>query len=163
MIFKTSLNFLFIFFICAILISVRAADDDGEDQESSALKIPDQTIINSFLDVITPEPGLIFAIKCSNRTVWSGKRLRSMKGWVTEAEKIAGTDIPDWSDSIYTDVLVTGDRPKGEAMMDNRSNRLFYLAMAECYYDSGNFTAQFNRELESVASQKSWAWPAHGI
>ena len=135
--------------------------------ESVPLKVPTQRQIESVMKSISSKAGLLLAEPCSNRKVWQDKKRRSgIQRFVKLAEtKIFKTKLPPWSDADYLQFSSMKSKPrsKGEKMLNDRVDRLFPLAMAECYHYNGKFIVQLNNELKEIAFQKSWAFPAHGM
>ena len=161
----TFITFISIYNSCIHALNEFETDDDIPITYFN-FKVPDQTLLNQVQQAVSPEPGLILAVPCSDRTVWENKQRQAqiMKIVQRADETIYGTPLPPWSDAFYLEYSSSGGKLKenGIKMMDNRTNRLFPMAMAECYYNSGNYTEQLNRELKAIASQKSWSYPAHG-
>ena len=131
-----------------------------------ALKIPDDALINQVTAVISSSTQLLLANPCSDRANWNNPSRRKLAlKHVQIAESLFNTPLPPWSDDLYLQYTSTKDkiRVNGEKMMDDRSNRLLPFAIAECHFNSGNYTAKLNQELREIASQKSWSFPAHGM
>ena len=129
-----------------------------------AIVIPDDSLLSKMLESIQSEPAILFAQECSNRDVWEhSSKTASISFHIRKAKQYASTPFPPWKDESYLNFKKTGIRTEGQIMMDSRSNRLVSLALAECSQFSGSYINLINDELESVANQKSWSWPAHGM
>ena len=130
----------------------------------NALVIPDNALLGEMLASMQPEPSQLFGFDCTNRTYWEDPRRNvRIQAHIAAAKTYASTPFPPWNDTLYFDFRKTGNREPGEKMMNSRSDRFVIFALAECYHNIGNYTDLINNELEAIANQKSWSWPAHGM
>ncbi len=97
-----------------------------------------------------------------DRAFWESPETRARFGSsVAKAEKIAATPLPKWNDDDYLDFSRTGQRPRGEAMMNARHGRILPLALAECLEAKGRFLPAIKEALEGYADEPTWTLPAH--
>ena len=149
----------------SLLIRTLHAQDEVDDTATmSPFSKPGATQVSDMQSKIDDSVGFVFGIPCSNRTEWDTRKLAfTYSGYKTSGERFLGTPQPPWSDAAYLDYYTSKNRKLGQDMMINRLDRLYPLALAECYYWNGTFANQLNQELLSIVNQKTWVWPAHGI
>ena len=139
-----------------LITTTKALDDDTST--SSPFIVPDAPFKNSVQSTIDDAIGFVFGIPCSNRAEWETRKSTVSSEYVRSGLSYLGTSQPPWSDSDY---LNSGRTDLGKAMMVDRNNRLFPLAIAECVYWNGTFAAQLNQELLSILNQPTWVWPGN--
>ena len=80
---------------------------------------------------------------------------------ISDAEAIAQTPFPAWSEDDYLDYSLTGQRPRGQAMIGARRGRLAPLVWAECLENRGRFLPPIEQALREYLSEPCWTWPSH--
>lgn len=80
---------------------------------------------------------------------------------ISDAEAIAATPFPAWNDDDYLDFSITGQRPRGQAMIGARRGRLAPLVWAECLENRGRFIAPIEQALREYLAEPCWTWPSH--
>ena len=158
------MKYLMLKFVFLIAI-VFAQDFEDETASMSLFVMPNTALRRSFESIIDANAGFAFGIPCSNRTEWD-KRVTTfgtkIKKVISDGVRFLGTPQPAWSSIDYLKFNTTGSRREGQDMMLSRIDRLFPLALAECFYWNGSFASQFNTELSSILDQPTWVWAAHG-
>lgn len=101
-------------------------------------------------------------VPCANRAVWSA-RAAQVQLELQRAIGIAAQPMPAWSDDDYLDFSRTGERPRGEAMLHARQDRLVPLVLAECTAWQGRFLPALTATLDGLAEQPTWTLPAHDV
>ena len=99
---------------------------------------------------------------CADRTAWSQPAVAArLTEVVADAEKRLKRDFPPWDDAAYLDYSKTGQRPKGERMMNARKAFLYPLVLAECVEYRGRFLPAIERTLSELVAQPTWTWAPH--
>jgi Heparinase II/III-like protein len=80
---------------------------------------------------------------------------------IADAERLAAEPIPPLTDDLFLDFSRTGNRERCQRVLGQRDSRLSTLAIAECLEDRGRFLAPLTEILVSIASEKTWVYPAH--
>jgi alpha-L-fucosidase len=103
-----------------------------------------------------------FGPPASDRTVWDAARKKKLLGNViAQAQRLMAEKFPAWDDDAYLDFSRTGKRPRGEAMLRARSNRLAPMVIAECLEGRGRFLPAIQTALHEYVVQPTWTLPAH--
>ncbi|SEF73230.1 hypothetical protein SAMN05421819_0982 [Bryocella elongata] len=117
--------------------------------------------VQQIVAMLSPAPhGL--GVPCANRAVWADRNAQ-LQNEVKRAEGIAAQPMPAWSDEDYLDFSHTGQRPRGEAMLHARQDRLVPLVLAECSEWKGRFVPAIIGTLDGLAEQPTWTLPAHDV
>jgi hypothetical protein len=111
--------------------------------------------------LLAPQPtGL--APPCSDRAAWGSDTVRTRTAAVVgDAPRLADQPMPAWDDDAYLDYSRSGQRPRGERMMNARKAQLYPLVLAECVQWQGRYVAAIERALLALSQQPTWTWPAH--
>ncbi|GGH17344.1 heparinase II/III family protein [Silvibacterium dinghuense] len=99
-------------------------------------------------------------VPCSNRGIWA-PRAAQLQDQIQQADSLIAEPLPAWSDEAYLDFSRTGQRPRGEAMLHARQDRLASLTMAECAQWKGRYLQALTALLDGLAEQPTWTLPAH--
>lgn len=101
-----------------------------------------------------------FGPPCSARAEWTaqGARLGELR---RAADKLLAQDFPAWDEDAYLEYSRSGQRPRGERMMNARKAWLYPLVLAECAEYAGRYLPALERALDRLLSQPTWTWPAH--
>lgn len=101
-----------------------------------------------------------FGPPCSERATWSaqGARLSDLR---RAADKLVAQDFPPWDEEAYLEFSRSGQRPRGERMMNARKAWLYPLVLAECAEYAGRYLPALARALDELVRQPTWTWAAH--
>jgi hypothetical protein len=113
--------------------------------------------------LLAPQPAGL-APPCSDRAAWGSDAVRARAAAVVaDAPRLAERPMPAWDDDAYLDYSRTGQRPRGERMMNARKAQLYPLVLAECVQWQGRYVAAIERALLALSEQPTWTWPAHDV
>jgi hypothetical protein len=100
-----------------------------------------------------------FGLPCSDRAAWN--RLKERFGsQLTKALAALQTPLPPWDDDSYLQFSRSGDRVRGETLINARQNPLTPLVLAECIDGEGRFIPRITQTLDSLSAEPSWTLPA---
>jgi hypothetical protein len=112
---------------------------------------------------LAPQPAGL-APPCSDRAAWGSDTVRARTAAiVADAPRLAEQPMPAWDDDAYLDYSRSGQRPRGERMMNARKAQLYPLVLAECVQWQGRYVAAIERALLALSQQPTWTWPAHDV
>jgi len=80
---------------------------------------------------------------------------------VQRAEALLTQPMPELTDDLYLEYSRTGNRSRGEAVLNQRHGRIPILALAECAEGKGRFIPKLEETIRAVCAEKSWVLPAH--
>lgn len=80
---------------------------------------------------------------------------------LAEAQKLAGTPVPELDDSLYLDYSRTGNRERCQRVLSSRDGRLVTLTLAECVENQGRFLQPLGEIIAAICREKTWVLPAH--
>jgi hypothetical protein len=111
---------------------------------------------------ILPDMPQALAPPCKDRAAW-GPLAGRLGPEIDKAAGLLGKPFPAWSDDDYLDYFKSGSRERGQAMLNARQAWLEPLLLAECAEWKGRFLPALSMVLNELATQKSWALPAHDV
>lgn len=98
----------------------------------------------------------------NDRPAWESiKSKANMTEVIALADQYLIEAIPPFDSLAYTDILRTGNRSAGEAMLWNRRKRLVPLVWAECLENKGKYISKIEEVLLDLSGEPSWTLPAH--
>lgn len=98
----------------------------------------------------------------SDRAFWNQPLTQKrLKRALKMAEALLASPLPPWDDDAFLEFSRKGLRPRGEAMLTPRHNRLSPLVLAECLEWKGRFLPRIEETLKGLCAQPTWVIPAH--
>lgn len=138
---------------CILFFSVHIAFAQYADVSSSR--------IHEIAAMLPDEPHAL-GPPCRERAAWNSLA-NILKPEIDKAESLLGKPFPAWDDDAYMDYFKSGSRERGQAMLNARQSWLMPLLLAECTEGKGRFLPALTMVLNELATQKSWALPAHDV
>ena len=101
-----------------------------------------------------------FGRPCSDRTAWSG-RTAELNSLIKEAQQATTTPLAPFDEAAYLQFTKTGDRQAMERNLNERTNQIVPLVLAECAEYQGRYLPRIAEVMDSLAAMPSWTLSAH--
>jgi hypothetical protein len=135
----------------------------GASIASAAIFGPPAAARVEFYNNLLPEQPRGVGMPISDRKAWDAlaKDNASAADIVAKAEKLLETPMPEMTDEAYLDYSRTGNRTRGQAVINERRGRLDVLTLAECFKNEGRYLPEIEKTIRGLCEEKSWLLPAH--
>jgi hypothetical protein len=114
------------------------------------------------LTQLLPERPAGFGVPCANRDAWTQVAPLFQRS-IERADAFIAKPLPPWSDGAYLTTSRTGDRSKGEGMINAHDGQLPSLVLAECSTYTGKYLPRLIEQIDAISAQRSWTLPAHDL
>ncbi|MEN6458092.1 MAG: heparinase II/III family protein [Thermoguttaceae bacterium] len=97
-----------------------------------------------------------------DRATWQSlARLPGIQAVVRQAERLRTEPIPEISEELFLEFSRNGNRTHCERVMNQHTERLGRLVVAECVENKGRFLQAVAEAARALCREKTWLPPAH--